>query len=360
MRVTYRRVLRIRVRHGWYADGESHEDFEVVPTASTVATLQRLALGTRFHPDGITVFAEVEPGSNPPTLVRPLGSEALCFAFELRPVKTNLLAVAELPRFSPGRTLFCFDNLQNDVSSGRKHLGDSVAAQRIGAPALLVTRDVYTHRFAVPVAAATLTLRDRFGTPVVTIEARSPSNDLMPEYRLDLATALSRAPGRYSIVDDYGTATDIYYDPDLDASRPVGVIEIFSSTESITPDASNRVPTGYRFVSGAALLGLDAYYLQFNALATTWRYNVTKKFANNGIALNQLTVAGSIAFAKNVSGDRATFTSATPVPLSQTSRGLKLKAGNQAIQDLPDPSVTALPSSGASPGVFVSDMFVFV
>jgi hypothetical protein len=182
----------------------------------------------------------------------------------------------------------------------------------------------------------------------------------MTEYRLDLAAIGRLAPGRYSIADDHGRTNPIYYDPGVDASRPAGIIEIFSRTEALTPDQSDRVPASYRFLSGEQLTGFDAYHLQLDALATTWRYVVTKKYTANPITLDQLAIDGPISFAKSVSGDRAVFTSDAVVRFSETPSGLKLKAGAQEVLDLPDPDERIVLGDGGGPGRFVSDMFVYV
>ena len=361
MRIAYRKLFRIRVRHGWYANAETRGDFELAPTESTAALLDAVSLRTRRYPDGLTVFGEVEPDGNPPVLVQPLGSDALRFAFELRALNPALLNIAELPSFNPGRSVFCFDNLREEIDSGRKLLGDSVASARIGTPVHLVTGGMYTHEFTAPVTSATIRVLDRFGAQIASLDARSPQpSTLLTEYRIDLAAIPKLVPGRYTIADDHGGSAAIYYDSGLDASRPLGVIEIYSRTEPITPDNSNRVPAGYRFFSGNSLTSFDSYHLQFEALATTWRYIVTKKYDNNGITLDQLAIEGPLSFGKSVSGMRAVFTSDAEVRFSETQRGLQLKAGKKEIRDLPDPGETPVLGRGAGPGSFVSDTFVYV
>jgi hypothetical protein len=257
--------------------------------------------------------------------------------------------------------VFCFDNLREETDSGRKLLGDSVADARIGAAAQLVTRSMYTHEFAAPVAAATIRVLDRFGAQIESLEASSAQPPVpMSGYRIDLAAIPKLAPGRYTIADDRGGSSAIYYDPGLEPSRPAGVIEIYSRTEPITPDHSDRVPAVYRFLSGDTLTGFDSYHLQFEALATTWRYIVTKKYDNNGVDLSHLAIAGPLSFGMSVSGSRAVFTSSTTVRLSETTRGLQLKAGDKPIRDLPDPDQRTPLGRGAAPGSFVSDTFVYV
>lgn len=361
MRIAFKRLFRIRVRHGWYPDGGTHEDFDVVATPSTAVLLAALGLRTRAHADGLTVFGEVEPGSDPPALRRPLGAVSLRFTFELRARNARLLNITDLPPFKPAQTIFCFDNLREDVAAGRTHLGDGVAGARIGEAVTLVTAGVHMHPLGAPVVEATVTIRDRFGATVATLDARSPDPGAsQSEYRLDLTALPSIVPGRYEITDNQGGVSRIHYDPGA-ASRPFGVIEIYTSTTGLTPDATDRVPVPYRFITGDTLTGLDPYYVQLEAVATTWRYLVTKKYVNNGIALAQLSIDGPIAFTGAVSGDSAVFTSTAAVRLSAARRGLKLlKQPAKELRDLPDPDLTTpLGAVDASPN-FVSDMFVYV
>lgn len=361
MRIVFRRLFRIRVRHDWYADGTTRGEFAVVPTASTAALLAELGLRARAFGDGLVVFGEVEPDTAPPVLRRPLGATSFRFAFELRAASPALLNVTELPAFRPARTIFCFDNLREDLAAGRAHLGDRVAGTRIGAPVTLVT-GTYTHTLGAPAAAATLTVRDRFGGTVATIEVRSPDPGIpAAAHRIDLAAVPKIVPGRYTIADSVGGTSSIYFDPDLAASRPPGVVEIYTRTDGLTPDATDRVPPSYRFLVGDAVSGPDAYYLQFEPVATTWRYIVTKKYDNNGIALGQLSITGPVAFTPAVAGTQAVFTSTAAVRLSSTPRALKLiQHPNKDIRDLPNPDLaTPLGSVPAMPN-FVSDMFVYV
>jgi hypothetical protein len=339
------------------ADG----DFDIRPTTSTARLLMELGLRVRKTPDGLVVYAEVEPASAPPTLLRPVGLDSIRLVFELRARNVLLLNVADLPPRQAGRSVFAFDNLRDDEESGRLHLGDSVAGVRTGDAVKLVSRNSYTHTFATPTAAATLAITDRFGARAATVDAVSADvGTPMTEYRIDLS-ALDMQAGRYRLDDGLGTVTNFYYDLDLDASRPLAVIDVYTHTTTVTPDATNRVPNAYRFLSGDTLTGFDAYYIQFEPLATTWRYIVTKKYDTNGIALTDLSIDGPISFSGSVSGTRAVFTSSTAVSLSATARGLRLmKDATDPVRELPEPGLSTPLGRGATPTDFVSDMFVYV
>ena len=169
-------------------------------------------------------------------------------------------------------------------------------------------------------------------------------------------------PGRYEITDDQGGVSRIYYDPDVAASRPLGVIQICTSTTGLTPDATDRVPASYRSSVATPSPASIRYYIQLEAVATTWRYLVTKKYVNNGITLAQLAIDGPIAFTGAVSGDSAVFTSEPYRPaVGAARRGLKLLTQPaKELRDLPDPDLTTpLGAVDALPN-FVSDMFVYV
>jgi len=365
MRIAFKRLFRIQVRHGWYTDGATREDFDVVPTPSTLTLLAELGLRVRIHADGATVFGEVEPGTVPPLLRRPLGPVSLRCAFELRARNTRLLNITDLPPYAPARTIFCFDNLREEIVSGRMLLGDAVADDPIGPSVVLVASPAYTYNLGAPAASATITIADRFGAAIATIDAKSPDASApLAGYLIDLAAIPRLVPGRYQISDDQGGSISIYYDPDLAASRPLAVVEVFTRTDALTPDGTNRVPASYRFLTaeGDTVTFAGPYVVQFDAVATTWRYLVTKKYPNNGIALSQLAISGPVTFASAVSSTSAIFTSTTAVRLSDAPRGLTLQKQppSKDLRKLPEPTLTTPLNSVAAVPNFVSDMFVYV
>ena len=363
MHVEYRRLFRLRVRHDWYAGGvlAAHDDFAAVPTESTARLLDDVGLRYRAEPDGVSVFGEIELKSDPPVLRRSLGAASWRFAFELRALNAGLVALTELPRFEPGRTLFAFDNLRADVADGRLRLGDAVAGAAVGAPIKLLTGSTFTHIFGAPVSRATLRVKDRFEATVATVEALPATpGAAMEDYRLDLSAIPRLVPGRYTIEDDQGASKRVYYDPDLERTRPFGVIEVYTHTKALTPDQTDRVPAGYRFASGDTLAP-KVYDIDLAPIATTWQYVVVKKYTHNGVGLADLTIDGPIPFgAPALSDSRAVFRSNAAVRLSAARRGLKLKNSVRVLKDLPEPDLSHLPAKGATPASLVSDMFVYV
>lgn len=342
MRLAYQPLFRIRLRHAYYTDGISRNDFSLVPTPACRTLLDQYGLVFRPGADGGALYASVEPDSSPATLLKPLGDDNLRLAFLLTPLQPQVLNMTHLPRHKPRREVFYFDNLRDDQTNGRLHLSDSIADARLGAPLRLLTAPAYSYRFDPPVNAATLNLTDRFANPVHTVSFRLPKpDDLISEYRLDLSGVSKLTAGRYHLSDDHGGGEDFYYDPGLFGHDVLGIMEIFSRTDRLTPDQSNRVPNAYCFLDGAALTGLDAYTLQFERRATIWRYVVTKQYPANDITLDGLTVTGPVTFTKTTTGERALFTSVDPVPFQQTPRGIVLQHDGTKLRDLPNPSPTA-------------------
>lgn len=347
MRIVYQALFRVRLRHLFYPSGSSDGDFVAEPAPETARALAGHGLVFRPLADGWAVYAEVEPGSSPPRLLRPLGEDGLRLAFALRPAHAHVWSISELPGYRPGRDVFCFDNLRDDQEGGRLHLGDAVAGARVGAAVPLVSGESLTYGFTPAVDAATLTIDDRFGDTAATAAFSSP--EPTSEYRLDLAAA-RLAPGRYTVSDDHGGSLAFYYDPEL-SRRPFGVVEIFS----------DPVPAAYRFLDGDELTGAGDYTLQLAARATSWRFNVIKKYAAGGFAPADLTIAGPVTFDKAVEPDRAVFTSAAAVALSAgRQQALVLMENSNEIRDLPNPGAATPLAAGAAPGSFVSEMYVYV
>lgn len=363
MRIAYRRLVGVRVQHGFYANGRTNGDFEIAPTAATAALLTARGLRYRTEADGISVFGEIEPDSQPPELLHPLGKDALRFVFALKLVRKSLFTATAGADFRPGQSLLCFDNLREDtdVAADRAFLGDSVVGQRVGPASWLLTRPSFDYPLAAPVSAATVSVTDRFGALVATSSVVAPLGTTLTEVRLDLAALLGERRGRYALSDDHGGSLAVYYDPDLEASRPFGVIEVYSRTEPFTPDGMNRVPPAYRFLAGDVLTGQDTFHVGLEARATRWRYVVNKKYEHSGVELNGLSIQGPVTFAAPViSGTSAVFRAQTTLALSEDSRNFTLEFGGRAVRVLPEPDPATPLGREAATGDPLSDLFVNV
>ncbi len=375
MRSVYQPLVRVRLRHSFYASGQSRDDFSVEPAAATRRALEAQGLIFRRLDDGWAVYGEVVPDSTPPRLLRPLGAGGLQLRFLLLPVNPHLWTVTELPEYRPGAEVFYFDNLRDDPEDGRLLLGDGAAGARLGDPLPLITGGVYTHRFAVPVRSAQVDLADRFGSPAASASFVLDDPDpaaATSEYRFDLAEA-GLAPGRYTASDDQGGSAELYYDPEVFAGRPFGVVEIFSRTDVLTPDESELVPPAYRFLDGEELTGVTDYCLQLDSRSTTWRYQVFKQYSADGFALDQLEITGDVAFTRTVDAERAVFTSIAAVPLAESRQDLALAAldtpsasppdpedEEDKIRDLPSPTAATPLAAEGSPPELISELYVYV
>ncbi len=370
MRTVYRPLLTVRLRHSFYASGQSLDDFRVLPAAATGRLLARSGLVLRELADGLAVYAEVEPDAFPHRLLRPLGADGLELTFLLMPANPHLWNISELPDHRPGASVFCFDNLRDDQADGRLHLGDSLAGARVGEALELVPGGIYTHRFAAPASAATITLTDRFGNAAASASFALDGGETTTEYRFDLDAA-GLPVGRYAASDDLGGSAQLYYDPKTGGLRPFGVIEIYSRTDHLTPGGVDTVPPAYRFLSGEELTGAGDYHLQLDSRATTWRYHVLKKYSADGFQLDQLEITGDVAFTRTLEPERAVFTSTAAVPLAERRRPLALTAAaappasppagdEDKLRDLPSPAASTPLAAGGSPPDFISEMYVYV
>lgn len=361
MRIAYRPLFEVRFRHAYYASGEIREDFSVVPSPATRRVMTETALLFKPAPDGFGIYAETVPDTDPPKLLRSLVAEGRPLAFLLHTLNARLVNISALPAFRPGQQLFYFNNLRFDQTGGRLHLGDSVADARVGEAITLVSGDVLTYPFSPALESAKLTIKDIFGETIDQRLVRTPEPGTpISEYRFELSKVAGMGAGRYAISDDHGGSKQIYYDRALSQQRPFAVIEIFDSTTLRTPDQSEQVPTEYRFVDGDELTGLAPYHIQIEGRATTWRYNVIKKYTSNNVTLAGLTITGDLDFSKVVETDRAVFTSDASITLSESVRSLSLMQGEEKVRDLPNPGLKTPLQQGANAGSFVSDLFVNV
>jgi hypothetical protein len=359
MQSAYAKLFRVRLRHSFYASGESVDDFRVEPAPASRRTLQEHGLVFRPLDDGWAVYAEVEPDSSPPTLLRPLGIDALRLSFLLLPKNPYLWSISDLPAHRPGRSVFYLNNLRGDPADGRLHLGNSVAAERVGEALPLIAGETYTYLLATPKNTASFQIDDLFGNTLGTDSFTLPdAATSTQEHRLDLTKIQRLAAGLHTVHEDDGGWQIFYYDPQLFAARPFGVVEIFSRTDTLTPDGIDLVPVAYRFLDGDVLTGVE-YTLQLDSRATSWRYNVVKKYGADGLQLEDLSIAGPVAFTKSVESDRAVFISDDLVALAESPQTLVLEENENRVRILPNP-MAATPLQAGATDSYVSEINVYV
>jgi hypothetical protein len=360
MRVSYKPLVRVRLRHSYYTDGRSTRDCVVEPAPATRIRLEQAGLVFRRLPDGCAIYGEVVPGSNPPKLLRPLGADPMRLVFLLSSINNRFEQMTALPQHRPTGTVFHFTNLRQDKDQGRLYLGDRTANARIGPAVLFVTSALCTHRVAAPATGLTLSLADMFGNaPRPVPYAVSAATQAGSELRANLAAVPSLSAGRYILSDSAGGSLDLYYDPGLGGSNPLGLIELFSSTQALTGNGQELLPEDYRFVIDDALDAKD-YYVQFERLQTIWRYNLIKRYEKKPIEFEKLYISGPFEFAPSTQGDCAIFTSKKAIPLAERPYGLVLHHGEVRIRGLPNPNVGLSLKKGDGEGALVSEVNVYV
>ncbi len=370
MHTVYSTLFRVRLRHSFYEleppteeSGQSTGDFRVEPAPATRRKLEEHALLFRPLADGWAVSAEVEPDSSRRSLLRPLGTDGLRLSFLLLPQNPYLWSISNLPEYRPGRSVFYFNNLRDDQGDGRLHLGDSAAGTRVGEAYPLVAGTSFTH--ATPRNAATLTIEDLFGNTLDTDSFAYPdSGDSTYEYPLDLTQLERLAAGLITVREDSGGSKSFsgrpktfYYDPEIFAARPFGVVEIFSRTDTLTPDKSERVPDAYRFLEGNTLAAVT-YTLQLTSRSTTWRYRMVEKSGSKGLPLKELSIGGTTKFDR--SNDHTTFTSQEEVALRESPRALVLKHKKESVRPLPNPAASTPLAKGEKRGKYISEIYINV
>lgn len=360
MTTAYAALFEVAFRHAFYMDGRSR-DFRAVPTPGCQKLLDQHGLLFRRSASGFTVYAQVLPGSDPPALIRDVGSDAMAFRFYLRLTNPDFSNITRLPEHDGMRSLFYFNNLREDRQDGRRYLGDSVAGLRLGEPVRRAFGAAYTYSFAAPVNDAALQLTDLFDNVKLntSVEVYDPA-ETVSSFQLNPYQLSSVSPGRYALTDSHGGREDIYYDPSLFGHDVFGLLEIYNRTDALTPDDSERVPAAYRFLDGDEITGKGAYTVAFEPRSTVWRYIVTKKYDTNGIALDNLGIAGGIAFTKSPDTEQVTFTSDAQVPLAEAPPGLTLEDNGTKIRRLPHPRMNTPLKKETPAGPYRSDMYVYI
>jgi hypothetical protein len=352
----YRVLFRLSLRHTFYTDGVC-EDFVAEPTPACRTVLDRYGLIFKRADDGFVVVAPLAP-QDPDALRLPFGPDVPVFAFLLRLTNPYLLNVSDVDEPTPGETVFYFNNLRDDQADGRRLLGDSVAAARVGPARRLVDKTSYTHPFDSPVSSAEMILRDPFGTERGRFTFDMGS-ETVEGHTVNLATF---PPGFYTMEDDHGGSEAFYYDPGLYGNAPFAVVEVFTDPA--------RVPVAYQFIdTNEALSDQGDYAIEMLARATTWQYVVIRKY-DPLFELDRLAITGDLTFTRTLDTDAATFTSDPPspgVPSSAARRTVTLVlepngGGTQEtpIRALPNPGIKHVLQEGINPGSYQSTMYIYV
>ncbi len=361
MRLTFKNLFRVQLRHTFYKDGRSVGDFSLRPSPGTWKVLQQYGVVFRPSADGFALYVQVESGHSPHRLINSIGNDTLRLTFLLQTLNPSALNISALPVFQPGRSVFYFNNLRDDQGGQRLHLGDSVIDARVGDSIELVAGDVYTHHFESAVSSADITMTDMFGTVVHTESFQHPiTSDPTLTYRIPLQNISKMVEGRYVVTDNHGGSQAIYVGPEFGALRPFGIVEIFNRTDALTSSNVDVVPSDYRFLNGDELIPREPYTIQFDARSTRWVYNVMKQYDTNSIPLQDVTIVGDLAFTKTVQSDRAVFTANATEALREIPRSMELHHNGAMIKKLPSPQVTTPLQEGDSPNNYMSELFVYV
>ena len=362
----------IKLRHSFYGSGFAADQFDILPSPLTAKIINQYGLVLRKNKTGFVLYTEVDASSvgdavegiNPtpqPRLKNELSGETLRFNFFLQAKNNYLFNITELSRYNPGRELFYFNNFRDDQELGLLYLGDSFTGQRVGEAIALVTAETITYVFKTDVNAATIVLDDSFRN---TLHSYNFSNDdptmTTSEYRVDLSNVNAMPAGRYSLT-HVGSAEDplvFYYEPELFELNPLAVIEIINSTVNLTADHSELVSSDYQFLLNDEIQSIDDYVLQLEARATTWRYNVIKKYDSNPYTLVNLDEISD--FTKTIEGEQAIFIADSERVLSDQPSTIALNHSGTKLRNLPSPQLTTQLQQGASEDSYISDMYVYV
>ncbi len=365
MRTIYSSLFSIDLRHGYYAAGRPGQDLVLVPTPETARLLRERAFVCRATDHGVAVYAEVTSADPLPSLRRPVGAGGIRFAFALLARSPYIGSVTDLPNIRPGRQLFAFDNLSEDVTDGELHLGDSVAGTRVGSPLVLETGSTLLQEFDPPIASTNVQCVDRFGAQMFSVEIESPGPaEPLTEARIEDWDRL--APGRYTVSDDSGASVGRYKGPGIERGSPLGVVEIFDRTDGMAPDGIDRVPAAYRFLTGDQVTPVS-YVLQLEPKATIWKYVVVNKFRPEELNVNDLEIQStpaSFTFTRQIQGDRAVFISDETRVVKQKPAALMLKGvidgSLKSLVGLPSPVDSSPLEAGTSLDELVSTLYVYV
>ncbi len=363
MKSIYKKLLQLKISHSYYSNGKSNNDFLIKPSSLCKQMLDDYGFIFRNQNDGFNLYVEVVPDSDPLTLFRSIGATSFKLCFYMIATNNNLHTMSSLPNYRFGKEIFYFNNL-HDFSNEDDELimGDSVAEQETGEPIVYINNQVYNYKFAAPVAAATLEIKNIFGESIYSKDIQAEGDaGVVDEVRINLNGINKLVPGRYKISDNHGGVKEFYYDPAMIPESVFGVMEIFSDTTDFTNDASNKVPEIYQFISAENLLDVDSYIIGMETRATRWRYIVEKKYLTNGISLEDLKITGPEAFTETQESGTAIFVSNESILLHENPLPLKLVGSDdKGISNLPSPTQKTQLKFNVDSNQYESHMYIYI
>lgn len=369
MKVRYLPLLEFQILHDYFADNRAVDSFRVVPTDDCARTLAQNQIILRPNANGLALYAEVKPDTDPAALYTDFGTATPVLRFWVAVQAPYLLSITDLPDYQPATQIFYFNNLSDQrgtpVAQGPLYLGDSAVDQAFGNAIALVKSSAghHKHHFSASTMAASFELKNVFGD--VVGEHQVSFAEAVQQYRINLDEVFALKPGRYTLSDNHGGRSEFYYAPTAINGAIFGVIEIYNTTTHLTADHSEKTPAAYRYISaGNTLNALAPFTIQLTSRATTWRYIVNKKYINNGITLAELDVIdteSTTSFNKaSGAAGQVVFTAAAPISLREKRKAPELHRSSGKLLTLPIPAMTTALQQVPALAGYSSDMYVYI
>lgn len=361
--MAYKKLFTVNVIHRYFEPGKKGP-FSLVPSQACLKSLRRFALLFRCYDNGFTVYYKQESDDSD-LPCRPI-DEPVVFTFYIFSNDPFLFSYSDIPFFKPGKHLLVFNNLNK---KGRKNtkLSLATASSNLASTADMVILErggFYKQNLA---QSESIELCDESGnhhTDCMAIDGR--------QLKIDLS---QKRPGLFTVKNEKGKISAFYFDQNISAQKPVGVIRLHVSA---------KVMPSYQFTEAKQLNTTDQvlpvkpkeFEIQFGSRSTIWRYylisrlgtgidrnNLVIKNENNDLKLkspkSQEEKIKTVSFFKNPqpatfnNGDQAiVFVSDQPIPMRKKAYKnieLNIVDGIQeqpVIEHLPNPEVSEISFKG--------------
>lgn len=359
MKIGYTRFFDVVISHAYY-DTAENQDFDILPTAETVALLARFNLLFKTTASGFTVLYELDPSQAAKVPLKPVGQD-LVLRFALQPRHPYVLQISDLPLDqSP---FYWFHNLNDNLQAGTAYLSDVASGGTFASAAdrLNLRPEQFALDFPVAGPVAKLELFDTFGGLVLSGVHTAVAGRVSTF--IDVSSSGS---GRFTLKLDGVIKEKLYADSALARARAFGVVEIRFTSQA---------PTDYRLLKDDGSPQFRRFAVRLANRSVTWRYFVVPRFDTNLTAADLVVEDGSARYGFPANGTATrlgtgeaavTFASHDPIPLQRLpvkNLHLKKRANGgglvELVSDLPNPRLDSLGYDPAIRKVF-SDIFVYV
>lgn len=320
MQILFEELIRIQVRHDFYAKGYGN-DVQIIPMVDTTQIFADYGLLFRTIPGGMVLLYELSPATGGP--LRPI-QESLRFRFLLQIRRRSFHNYTLIPLEHTTSSIFHLHNFQDNLQSSEVLLTADTASQYLTEDDWLTLKPQwFEYGFNAPGSVAELEVLDFFGNQVYQSSLTKQGGEFSAQVNLREHT-----PGRFTLLINSSPEFVFYADDALVGRGNFGIVEIYNDS---------GLPFDYRFINPDGTVQSKTYTINFQRRDTFWKYLIVLQY-RTGLDPSNLSIEhpdGGVEFERQSAttlSDGSTvipFVSNVPLPFQeQPTPGISLNQTN--------------------------------